>query len=126
MEPEVLLCGEVGVQRRLLKHQANVAPNVIAFGDDVVSSHVGGARRRLSESAEHLDRGRLASAVRAEEAERLAGGHREVDAPHGLNLAVPLLQPPHADGGHAGFRHQAWPSPPGAMSSSASPSAWLR
>ena len=44
------------------------------------------------ERAEHVDRGRLAGAVRAEEPEDLAAGHLEVDRADGFDLAVALGQ----------------------------------
>ena len=58
---------------------------------------------------EDLDRGRLAGAVRAEQAEHLAALHGEIDSADGLELAVGLAQSgdrdgqPGGGGGHTVF-----------------------
>jgi hypothetical protein len=52
----------------------------------------GGTRGRVRQGAQDLDGGGLARPVRAEEAEGLSGGDLEVDAAHGLDLAVALGQ----------------------------------
>src|ERR1051325_2422444 len=52
------------------------------------------ARGRDQQRDQHLDRGRLAGAVRAEQAEELALGHLEVDPAHGLDLLrLPAKRP---------------------------------
>ena len=92
VEAQVLLPRQVVVQRGVLEHQADVAAHGVPFGGDVVTRDPGGARSRVRQGAQDLDRGGLARPVRAEEAEGLSGGYLEVDAAHGLDLAVPLGQ----------------------------------
>ena len=90
VELEVLGGGQVAVERRVLEDQADVAPDVVALGDDVVTGHGGPARGRLCQRAEHVDRRRLAGAVGPEEAEHLAHPDLEVDAAHRPDLAIGL------------------------------------
>jgi hypothetical protein len=90
VEAQVLLGGQVGVERRVLEHETDVAPHVGALADDVVAGDERRAGGRHGERAQHLDRGRLAGAVRAEEAEDLARLDRERDRIHGGQFAVAL------------------------------------
>ena len=103
VQAQVLLGGEVAVEGGVLEHQADVAAHLVAFADDVVAGHEGRAPGGAHERAEHVDRGRLACSVGAEEAERLPRLHGEVDAADGFDLAVLLGQPAH-DHGAAGAR----------------------
>ena len=57
-----------------------------AILDDVPPEHPRLPRRRDQQRDEHLDRRRLARAVRPEEAEELALLDREADPAHGLDL----------------------------------------
>ena len=91
-EPEVLHGGHVAVERRVLEDQADVATHVVALVDHVVAGHAGRARGGLDQRAQHVDRGGLAGAVGAEEAEHFAGGHLELDAADRLDLIVVLDQ----------------------------------
>ena len=45
MQPEVLLGGQVAVERRVLEDQADVAAHVVALGDDVVAGDARAAGR---------------------------------------------------------------------------------
>ena len=89
---EVLLGGQVAVERRVLEDQADVAADVVARGRDVVAGDGRGARGGLGQRAEHVDRRRLPGAVRAEEAEDLAGLDGERDAADGLDVPERLAQ----------------------------------
>src|SRR5262249_23096295 len=61
--------------------------------------HVAGARRELAENA--VEQGRLAAAVRTDDAEDLAGAHLERHAGHRDDAAEMLFQAAHLeDGGH--------------------------
>ena len=79
VEPDVLAHGEIGVEREALAHVADVAPDLVALGADVESRDVRRALARREKSDEHLDRGRLARAVGAQEAEDFAGPDVEGD-----------------------------------------------
>ena len=61
--------------------------------DDVVAGDRGGAGGRLEQRRQHPQRGGLAGAVRAEEADDLALGDVEVDAVDGADLLVFLPVP---------------------------------
>ena len=65
---------------------ADPLPHPARVLDDVAPEHARLPRRRDEERDQHLDRRRLAGAVRAEEAEELALLDREADAAHGLDL----------------------------------------
>ena len=72
VEAEVELRREVGVERRVLEHEADVAADLRPLAHDVVAGDPRLAARRGDEGAEDLDGGRLAGPVRAEEPEGLA------------------------------------------------------
>src|SRR6516162_1776623 len=92
MEAQVLLGGQVRVERRVLEYQANVAPDGVAVGGGVVASHHGSSGSCVRERAEDFDGGGLAGPVRAKEAEGLSPADREVDAANGLDVAIALDQ----------------------------------
>ena len=105
VEAEVLLGGEVAVERRVLEHEADVPADVVALAGDVEAAHAGGAGGGPRQRAEHVDRRALAGAVGAEEAEDLAGSDGERDAADGLDLAVGLDEVLDLDGGWSGGVH---------------------
>ena len=72
-----------------------------ASRDHVEAVDEGGARGRGQEGGEHADQGRLAGAVRSQEAEDLALLHGEAHAVHGGEVAERLDDAPDVDGGHA-------------------------
>jgi hypothetical protein len=92
VEAQVLLAGQVVVQRGFLEHQADVAAYGVPLGDHVVPRDPGGPRGGVRQGAQDLDRGRLTRAVRPEETEGLARGDLEIDAADGFDLAVLLGQ----------------------------------
>ncbi len=81
--------------RRSALHAARIGPDGPA--EDLDRAAVG-PRQAL----DHLEGRRLACAVRTEDPERLAGLHGQVDAAHGLELAVRLRQAPDEDRVHGG------------------------
>ncbi len=99
VQAEVLLGGEVAVERLVLEDEADVPADVVALGGDVEAAHAGGAGGGPRERAEHVDRRALAGAVGAEEAEDLAASDGERDAADGLDLAVGLGELVDLDGG---------------------------
>src|SRR5580704_3673756 len=92
VEAQVLLPGQVAVQGGVLEHQADVAAHGVPFPHHVMTGDPGGTRGRVRQGAQDLDRGGLALPVRPEETEGLSDGYLEVDAAHGIDLAVPLGQ----------------------------------
>ena len=76
-------------------HRPRVGPHGLA-------EHLHLACIRPAQALDHLERGRLSGAVRAEEAERLALVHLERDAVDRHVVAVALGQPVYPDGIHAG------------------------
>ena len=79
-EVEVLLDGQVLVERELLGHVADPVLDGPALGAEVVAEHLALALVEGEQAAHHADRRGLARAVRAEEADDLAAvdGHRHV------------------------------------------------
>ena len=73
----------------------------------VVAEHGDDAARAGAVALEDLDGRRLAGAVGAEQAEDLAGGDLEVDAAHGLMVAVGLVQVADEDR-WCGSAHRRW------------------
>src|SRR5689334_13244130 len=87
VEPDVLADGEILVERELLTHVADAALDPLALGVDIVAGDARRSRRRREEAGEYPDRGRLAGAVGAKEAEHLAGGDVEGDVIDGGEVA---------------------------------------
>ena len=79
LKAHVLASGEERVERGLLERDADRVADVGALADHVVARDPGGARGGGQERRQHVDRRRLACAVRAEKAVDLAGLHLEVD-----------------------------------------------
>src|SRR5262249_35152742 len=79
VELEVLDDRQIGVERELLVHVADLAANRFAVADDVEAEHRRLAGRRREQTAQDADQRRLARAVRAEEAVDHAGRHFEID-----------------------------------------------
>src|SRR5262249_32347410 len=102
-EDQVLAHGELGEDLQQLERAAHAEAVEIArahAGDGVaVEVHVAGARRELAEDA--VEQGRLAAAVRTDDAEDLAGAHLGREAGHRDDAAERLLQVAHLeDAGH--------------------------
>ena len=75
LQAHVLAGGQVRVERGLLEGGADRVANGGALLDDVEAGDAGAPRGGREEGGEHVDRGRLAGAVRAEEAVDLTGPH---------------------------------------------------
>ena len=86
-EADVLVDGEPLVEREPLRHVADAALDAFRIAADVDAADRRGAARRLQQPAQHADRGRLAGAVAAEEAEDLALAHVERQAIDGDEVA---------------------------------------
>src|SRR3954453_10460928 len=86
VQAEVLLGGQVPVERGILEDEPDVAPDLVALVRDVVAGDARAAARRARERAEHVDRRRLARSVGPEEAEHLPPRHLEAHAAHRLDV----------------------------------------
>jgi len=89
--------GEPRLRRRLLQHHADPGPPARPGVGRVGSEHLHLAAGSLAEPLEDLDGGGLARAVGPEEGQNLTAGDIEVNAPHGLVVAVAHPQAPHGD-----------------------------
>src|SRR5216684_380474 len=96
----------------VLEHEADPLPPLAGGLARVGPEHPALAARPLAVPLEDLDRRRLAGAVGAEEAEDLADGDVEVDAPHGLVVPVGLVQVANVNCqlGPGTFRHAPHPT----------------
>ena len=88
MQLEQLASGLHWVEPDLLQRHADPPPYLGGVFDHVEAGDGGAAPRSGEQRAQHPDGRRLAGAVRAEEAEHLAGGHRQVDVADGLDPAL--------------------------------------
>ena len=106
LKAHVLARGQERVERRLLERHADRVADVRPVAHDVVAGNPGGAGGGREERREHVDGGRLAGAVGAQEAVDLAGLDLEVDAvdrprallelaDEGLDLDSVLVRIPH-------------------------------
>jgi len=91
-EFDVLFDGEIVVQRKFLRHVADVAADLLRLGGDVIALHGCLARRGRQQAAEDPDRRGLAGAVGAEETVDLAGRDGEVETVEGGDVAERLHQ----------------------------------
>ena len=87
-ELEELEHGHVAVDRRVLGQVADALAHLERIVEHVVSGDHRPARRRRQEAGEDLHRGRLAGAVRAQEAEHLAAPHVERNLVDGSGMSV--------------------------------------
>jgi hypothetical protein len=92
LQPQMLTAGEQRVEGRLLERGADRCTDLRALADDVEPGHGRSARRRGEKRRQHVHRGRLAGAVRAEETEDLPRVDEQVDA---VDRARTLLELPH-------------------------------
>jgi hypothetical protein len=96
--PERLARRDVAVHPGRLQDDADALAQLTRVLLGIVAEHRDDAGRAGPVALEDLDRGRLAGAVGPEQAEDLAHGDLEVQAPHGLVLAVGLAQVADEDG----------------------------
>jgi hypothetical protein len=88
----------LAIDRRVLQRHPDAKPDVAWLCGHVEAGDRCAAARRREQGAEHLDRGRLAGAVGAEEPVDLTGRHVEVDAVHGIVLTEALAEVSSLDG----------------------------
>nr|BFF24014.1 hypothetical protein GCM10025732_19790 [Glycomyces mayteni] len=105
VDDEVLEDGEHVVEGVVLGDDAEAGADGGAFGVRVAAEDLQGAAGGLRDAADHPHGGGLPGPVGAEEAERLPAADGEVDAAHGLVLAVALPQVGGADQDLVVIRH---------------------
>jgi len=93
LEHQVLAPCRLAVDARALRDIADCSPDRIGLVDDVVEDDLGASFVRFRQRRQHLDRRRLARAVRTEQAEDLSFAHAERDAVERLDLPVALAKP---------------------------------
>jgi hypothetical protein len=87
---QVLLDAEIAVERVVLRAHAELALERCDVVADVPPVHADDARIHAQKAVQHAQRGRLAGAVGAEEAEHLSGVTRDIDAVHDAAAAEML------------------------------------
>ena len=92
-ENQVLVHGQLVVERKLLRHVADHFLDRVAFARDVVAGDPRGAFRRFENAAEHSDDGGFAGAVRPEKSEDRAARDGKADVIDGGESAEALRQP---------------------------------
>jgi hypothetical protein len=104
MEPEVLLGGELVVERLLLKDEPDVPSDGLGLSGHVESGHRCSAQGRMGQRTEHLDGGRLPGTVGSEKGEDLALSDREVDPVDRGEVTVALGEIVNLDSWRCNFR----------------------
>ena len=97
-QPQVLLAGELAVDRGDLARQGDRVPHLVALASDVETGHPRLACVGRDQRGEDVDRRRLAGTVGPEQGEHRSGGDVEVDPVEGDLLAVGLLEAAGLDG----------------------------
>ncbi len=108
-EVDVLLHREIVVQRKLLRHVADVALDVFGLGFNVEAGHRACAFRRLQKSAEDPDGRGLPCPVRSQESEDLAAMHIQCDVIDGHEVPEALDQLAGLHRDPIGLRHPPTP-----------------
>src|SRR6202521_4692576 len=103
------------VERRGIRHVPDPGLRSLRLGHDVDARHPGAATGGAQQAHQHLDGGRLAGAVGAQEAEQLPRSHLQIQVLHGRQAAVPLGQEPGGEhraksSGAARKTRLKWPS----------------
>ena len=90
---EVLAHAQVTVERKLLGHVADRERRGAGGLIQVEPGDAGAAGGRPQQAAHHLERGRFASAIRAEQAEDLAAANAKADPIGGREVPKSLVSP---------------------------------
>jgi hypothetical protein len=94
LEAQVLAPGQERVERRLLERRPDRRAHLRPLLHDVEAGDARAPRRRREQRRQHVHGGRLAGAVRAEEAVDLAGRDRQVDPVDRADPALELANQP--------------------------------
>ena len=93
MQLEVLRDRQFAIERKGLRHVADVAPRLHVVRAHRLAEQLARAAGRRQEADQHFHRRRLAAAVRAEEAEDLAARDAEADMIDRDEIAEPAREP---------------------------------
>src|SRR5581483_3182377 len=121
VEAEVLVDGEVVVEREPLRHVPDGGLHALRVAAEVDAEHAPLALARLEDAAQHAQRGGLPRPVRPQEAVQLAAADEEIEVIDGDQRSEPLRQPARED---RGLRraHGAWISASAGMPGLRTPS----
>ena len=92
-ENQVLVHGQLVVERKLLRHVADHFLDLVAFARDVEAGDSRRAFRRFENAAKHADDGGFAGAVRPEKSEDRTARDGEADVIDGRESAEAFRQP---------------------------------
>jgi ABC-type Na+ transport system ATPase subunit NatA len=92
-EDEVVRAGQRLVDRRVLPGEPDPRPHLVGVRNNIDSRHHGATRVRLQQGRQDAHRGRLAGAVRSEQAEHGPARHVQVDSIEGPGLPEGLHEP---------------------------------
>ena len=98
VEVDVLLDGQVLVERELLAHVADVGLDFLGLRADVEAGDAAAAAGRRQDPAEHADRRRFARSIGPQETKDLAAVDLEADLVHRHEAAEAALELVDADG----------------------------
>ena len=96
-EAQVFLDGEIAIERKFLRHVADVLAHPLRVAHHIDAGDENAPRARPQQAAEDADDGRFAGAVRAEKAHDLAVADAEADIIDGDEIAEALDQMLDAD-----------------------------
>src|SRR5690348_266960 len=124
-EVEILADRQVFPEAETLRHVPDLALDRFGVGVEVQAKHRALSGIGAQQAAQHPDRGRLARAIRTQEAPHLPLRNRDIDRVDGGLRSKPLGKPPNIDcvrgGHHNGRMPTGWPGlsfrPPGARAS---------
>src|SRR5271154_4143736 len=92
IEAQVFEDGQIGVERKLLRHVADVAADQFGCLDDVVTGDRGAAGGGMQQSAQNSNRGRFSRTVGSEKSKDFAGARLKRNAIDGGEIAETLDQ----------------------------------
>src|SRR5271167_2615046 len=88
MRREVFADGQLAVETRMLKHDAELPPHRARFAGEIVAEQPRASRLNRRQRREQLEEGSLAAAVGAEKAEDFAARDRKTHVGERLALTV--------------------------------------
>jgi len=91
-EQQVVLQGHLAVEARLVEHDAHARPYLVRLAAHIVPSHARRSRGGREQRGQHLQRRRLAGAVRSQQRQYLAGRDAQRHALDGRERAEAAAQ----------------------------------
>jgi hypothetical protein len=92
MELQVFTAGENGIQRRVLKNNADILTDLCRMPGDVETGNDAAAGGGSNDGAEHPDGRRLAGAIGTEESKNFTFINRQVNSAHSPDFAERFRQ----------------------------------